>query len=103
MVKSTSRIDKEKRIVEVMIHIYCRNKERNSVLCDNCRLLLVYALQRLDHCPFGDDKPSCKNCTIHCYKPHMRAQMKIVMRFAGPRMIIYEPLEFIKHYILHRF
>ncbi len=98
--KKTSRIENEKRIVEVMIRIYCRNKEGNIVLCKSCSELLIYAFDRLNHCPFGENKSSCKNCLVHCYKPLMRMQMRTVMRYAGPRMIIYEPFEFIKHYIL---
>ena len=99
MTKKLSRIEKEKNIVEVMIYIYCRKKEGNLILCSNCKALLDYAHQRLDHCPFGNDKTSCKDCKIHCYKPHLRSQTKLVMRFACPRKIIYEPIAFIQHYL----
>ncbi len=94
-----SRIEKEKRIVELMIRIYCKKKEGNAELCGECKELLIYALSRLNNCPFGEDKTSCKDCSIHCYKPEMRDKMKIVMRYSGPRMIIYSPIEFIKHYL----
>ena len=92
-----SRIEKEKRVVSVMVRLYCRKKEGNSELCDNCRQLLAYAESRLEHCPFGERKTSCRRCTVHCYKPSMRQQMHEVMRFSGPRMIFYEPLETIRH------
>ena len=94
-----SRIDKEKRIVELMIRIYCRKKEGNSSLCIECKEILNYALARLDCCPFGEDKTACKDCSIHCYKPEMRNKIKKIMRYSGPRMIIYNPIEFIKHYL----
>ena len=92
-----SRIEKEKRVVGVMVRLYCRKKEGNSELCDSCRQLLAYAESRLEHCPFGERKTSCSRCTVHCYKPSMRQQMREVMRFSGPRMIFYEPLETIRH------
>ena len=80
-----------------MVRLYCRKKEGNSELCDSCRQLLAYAESRLEHCPFGERKTSCRRCTVHCYKPSMRQQMREVMRFSGPRMIFYEPLETIRH------
>jgi len=41
----------------------------------------------------------CKKCPIHCYKPDMRVKMRAVMRWAGPRMVLYHPIEAIKHLI----
>ncbi|MDE6121657.1 MAG: nitrous oxide-stimulated promoter family protein, partial [Duncaniella dubosii] len=49
-----SRIEKEKRIIEIMIRLYCRRHEKNGKLCDKCRELLAYAHARLSRCPFGD-------------------------------------------------
>ena len=40
---------------------------------------------------------ACKNCPVHCYKPEMREQIRIVMRWAGPRMLFYKPIAAIKH------
>lgn len=95
--KRTSRITREKRTVELMIRLYCRNKEKNATLCPQCEELLLYAHARLDHCPFGESKGTCKNCNVHCYKPIMRQRMKDVMRFSGPRMMIYAPCAAIRH------
>ncbi|MBD9110700.1 nitrous oxide-stimulated promoter family protein [Bacteroides nordii] len=94
---SKNRINREKRIVELMIRLYCRKKEKNKCLCLQCEELLRYAHARLDHCPFGENKSSCKQCTVHCYKPVMRERMRQVMRFSGPRMLLYAPWEAIKH------
>jgi len=94
---SYSRIEKEKRTVELMIRLYCRKKEKNALLCPDCIALLEYAKARLDRCPFGEEKASCKKCPIHCYKPQMRKRMKEVMTFSGPRMIFYAPVETFRH------
>lgn len=96
-----SCIDREKKIVERMIRLYCRKKERNVALCPACEELMLYAHARLDRCPFGDNKTSCKHCSVHCYKPAMREKMKQVMRFSGPRMLFYAPIEAIRH-MIHR-
>lgn len=95
--KKNSRIEKEKKIVKLMINIYCKKKEGNTELCDECSKLLKYAESRLSRCKFGDNKSSCKRCPIHCYSPDMREKIREVMRFSGPRMIIYEPYEAIRH------
>lgn len=92
-----SRIENEKTTVSQMIHLYCRSHHGSRKLCEQCGELLVYALSRLDHCRFGDSKPTCKNCPIHCYKPSMREHMRRVMRYAGPRMLWHHPLAAIRH------
>lgn len=92
-----SRIECEKKTVEVMIRLYCRKREGNVSLCPECRVLLEYASARLEHCPFGERKTSCKHCTVHCYQPAMRERMRQVMRFAGPRMLFYHPCAALRH------
>ncbi len=84
-----------------MIKIYCHLKHStpSGKLCKECQELLDYALERLSNCPFKDEKPSCRKCPIHCYKPSMRKRIKEVMRFSGPRMLIYSPLEYFRHKI----
>lgn len=94
-----SRIEQEKKIVALMIRLYCRRKEKNETLCPACKALLEYAHTRLEHCPFGERKTSCKRCTVHCYKPVMKEHMRQVMRFSGPRMLIYAPGEAIRHWL----
>ncbi len=92
-----TKIDREKRIVETMVRIYCRRKEGNAELCSECAALLDYALARLERCRFGEGKGSCRRCSVHCYRPDMRARIRMVMRFSGPRMLLYAPLEALRH------
>jgi hypothetical protein len=75
---SKNRIDQEKRVVELMIRLYCRKKEKNVTLCPQCEELLRYAHARLDRCPFGEKKKACKQCSVHCYKPAMRERVSPV-------------------------
>lgn len=91
------RIEHEQRTVEFMVRLYCRRREGNAELCPACRDLLAYALARLASCPHGQRKPSCRRCPIHCYAPAMRQRMRTVMRWAGPRMVLYAPLEWLRH------
>ena len=92
-----TRIEEEKKTVEQMIRIYCRVKEGNPELCPECTALLEYARKRLDHCKFGEQKKTCRQCPVHCYKKEMRERMRDVMRFSGPRMMWYHPADAIKH------
>ena len=92
-----ANIDRDIRTVTRMIHIYCRHKEGNAELCSRCAELLDYSVKRLSKCPFGADKTSCRKCRVHCYSPDMKVRIKEVMRYAGPRMIIYHPVAAIRH------
>lgn len=92
-----SRIEQEKKTAEQMIRLYCRRKEGNKELCPRCRELLEYAHARLSRCPFGEEKSTCRLCTVHCYKPEMKERMRAVMRYAGPRMLLYHPIAAIRH------
>ena len=66
-------------------------------LCPQCQALLDYAHKRLEHCKFGENKPSCTRCPVHCYKPAMREQIRQVMRYSGPRMLLHDPVMAIRH------
>lgn len=92
-----SHIGYEKKTIELMIRLYCRRKEGNKELCPSCREILDYALQRLARCPFGEQKPTCRSCSIHCYKPEMKEKIRTVMRYAGPRMLMYHPVDALLH------
>ena len=97
------RIADEKKVVALMIRIYCRRHCRQQgrtdtrPLCPECAALLDYALRRLDSCRFGNGKPSCRKCPVHCYRADMRERIRTVMRWAGPRMIFHHPLAATRH------
>lgn len=92
------KIDRENRVIELMINIYCEKKHNHSEeLCDECRELLDYAHKRLTFCKFGNEKGTCAKCPIHCYKKDMKLKIREVMKFSGPRLIIYRPIEFLRH------
>lgn len=82
------RLVRERGTLEAMIRIRCRDVHRPAAggLCEDCRDLLRYAGERLEKCPFGEDKPTCARCPVHCYRPEMRERIREVMRHAGPRM-----------------
>jgi hypothetical protein len=92
------RMRREKKTMRAMLDIYCRaHHGTQGALCDECRTLLGYAMCRLDRCSFGEKKPTCAKCPIHCYKPSMREKARQVMRFAGPRMLRRHPILAIRH------
>lgn len=82
-----------------MVRLYCR-EHHGEALCGECATLLDYMAARLAHCPYGDDKPTCRKCPIHCYRPAERDRMRAVMRFAGPRLLLRGDLGALKH-LLH--
>ena len=94
-----SRIEREKRVVAEIIATYCRrrHKESEGALCENCHDLLRYALLRLEHCPKGEDKTSCKKCDIHCYASSYQTRIREIMRYMGPRMLFINPRAAMQH------
>jgi hypothetical protein len=95
-----SRLDRERRTIAVMIGIYCHGRHRRAAgMCQDCEQLYAYAVERIDKCRFGENKPTCAKCAVHCYKPQMRQQVRDVMRYAGPRMLLSHPILTIRHYI----
>ena len=94
------RMKRERKTVENMIGIFCRDHHQTKgALCHECRELVEYARFRLQNCPFQENKTTCGNCPIHCYKPHMREKIREVMRYSGPRMLRHHPLLAIGHMI----
>lgn len=122
------RIADEKKVVALMIRMYCRRHCRQQgrtaktdlagqtgrtadtnqadrtgarhstrPICPECAALLDYAHRRLDSCRFGNGKPSCRKCPVHCYRADMRERIRTVMRWAGPRMIFSHPMAATRH------
>ncbi len=94
----------EQEMVEKMIRIYCRGKHRSKkgCLCPKCQALADYARARTERCPRMAEKTFCSACPHPCYKPEMREQMKQVMRYAGPRMLLHDPAAALRHLVLTR-
>jgi hypothetical protein len=98
-IKNGPNIQREITTVRKMIHIFCEKKHKSIDyhLCSECQTLLNYSQNRLEHCQFQEDKPTCRKCTVHCYNPTMREQIKQVMRFSGPRIVLSAPIIWLKH------
>ncbi len=99
---ATRRLARELATIGAMLRIYCRDHhgaEPNDSdgLCQECSSLFEYARKRLAGCPYGPDKPTCANCQIHCYGPRQREATRVMMRYAGPRMMWRHPLLALAH------
>lgn len=107
-----ARLVEETQTVGAMFALFCQGNHSDKekiwvlaqipdskkyMLCSHCADLYEYAQKRLKHCPHGDKKPTCSKCPIHCYAPHRRAEIKKVMRYAGPKMLWKHPFLSIRH------
>jgi hypothetical protein len=97
-----ARREKEKRIVAFMIGYHCMKRHMQAQrgddgLCQECRSLVVYAHSRLDACRYGDTKPACVKCPVHCYGTSRREAIRRVMAWTGPRMFCLMPKEYLRH------
>ena len=100
---TTPRLLRELRTLEAMTAIFCRDRHGGEVLCESCEALMAYAAKRLAVCPFGEDKPVCAKCQIHCYGPRQREEVRTIMRYAGPRMTLRHPLLALGHVLDKRY
>ena len=93
---------KHRRIVEYekgKSQNHLKEKRQKGLMCPECQDLLNYARLRSKKCPFMKEKTFCANCKVHCYKPEMREKIRQVMRFSGPRMLLYHPVLAIWHLV----
>lgn len=94
------RLARELDTIRAMLRIACRDRHGTADgLCAECEALADYAAKRLALCPYGVDKPTCVNCRIHCYGPRQREQVREMMRYAGPRMMLRHPYLAIMHVV----
>ena len=99
----TPRLRREYRTMECMVEIWCADHHgtdaRRAGPCEACRGFLAYAARRLEKCPYGEAKPICAKCPIHCYKRAQREQAREIMRYAGPRMTFRHPWLSVMHVV----
>lgn len=88
-----TRLAREQLTLSHMVDIYCaaHHARTDSTRCAACKEFLAYAERRLQKCPYGEDKPTCTNCPVHCYKAKERTLAKDIMRYAGPKMLLRHP------------
>ena len=99
-ISASRRLVREWKTMAAMVRCYCQDHhETTAGLCPECRGLLDYATLRLDRCRFGAGKPTCAHCPVHCYQRNRRDQVKIVMRYAGPRMPGRHPILSLRHWL----
>lgn len=93
----------QKETLETFFQIFCTNKHNNqapfaysifyanqevlveAALCNECKELFEYALNRLYECPH-EEKPRCRKCPTRCYEPKKFAQVAKVMRYSAIRL-----------------
>jgi hypothetical protein len=117
------RLAREWNTVSTMVGIYCRDHHREraaregmvemgrgkmethgrdaraTTLCAECKAFLAYANTRLERCRFGLEKPTCAKCPVHCYQRDRREQVRVIMRYAGPRMVWEHPIMSLRHWL----
>ena len=64
--ETKDRITREKEMLPEMVKIYCHGVHKT--------------------------KNFCSQCPCHCYKPAMREKIRAIMRYSGPRIMLYHPL-----------
>lgn len=113
----TSRERKDLKILALFTSVYCRAHHAGPhaaldvvdedllrvplhkyPVCSDCAAFLGYAFERRRRCPL-EEKPACKHCPIHCYKPGHRERVREIMRFSGRYLILRGRLDLLWHYL----
>ncbi|MCZ8132559.1 MAG: nitrous oxide-stimulated promoter family protein [Steroidobacteraceae bacterium] len=106
---TTPHLRREFRTLGFMMQAWCKGRHPDlpkqarlaagvfPTLCEECAALLEYAAFRLEKCPYGEAKPTCANCPVHCYRKAPREQMREVMRTTGPGLLLTHPILSIRH------
>ena len=95
----------EFKTINAMVEIYCQkhhHSDKQKLPCAKCAEFILYASEKLDRCPYGQHKPTCNKCPIHCYKKEQRQQAKTIMRYAGPRMLLKHPILAVRHLLAEK-
>ncbi len=97
------KFKKEVFTLKKFFSIYCQNKHQNQSkipylikykdlelnfeisLCNECKELFEYAIQKLKECP-NDPKPRCRKCKKPCYEKEKFKQMAKLMRYSGIKL-----------------
>jgi|SRR5574344_259920 hypothetical protein len=97
------RKEYDKRVLRTMTVFYCKHRHGSDSLCCECRSLIEYCNSKVEKCPFGTRKRSCKVCKVHCYDSEHREKIREVMRYSGPRFLLYHPIMAIRHLLKELF
>ncbi len=111
----THKEKKDLKILALFTSVYCRDhhaetREPLSSLprqlaclekyrcCASCRDFLIYAIERRLNCPL-EERPACKHCHVHCYRPDHREKVREIMRYSGKALIRRGRLDLLWHYL----
>ena len=93
-------ITREKKMVDAMVHIFCRDHHSNGeALCEKCSELRDYAKKRLESCCFQEKKPVCGRCGLVCYNLKNRDNAETMFNYSGPRMMFEHPVLGMHHFL----
>ena len=92
------RFRRDTKTLYAMAQIYCSaHHDDNGLpkddhgLCPDCAQAIAYSVERTRVCP-QEHQGNCEDCSIHCYQPEMRARIREIMAYAGPRMLAKHPV-----------
>eukprot|EP00727_Mastigamoeba_balamuthi_P000950 m51a1_g10852 hypothetical protein (146) ;mRNA; r:15944-16381 len=100
-------VEREARTLGLMVRLYCRAHHAGSspgagdALCPDCAEVLAFARARLRACPYGERKPVCALCRVHCWRarPEVRQRVAAVMWYSGPRLLLCAPWLALNHFV----
>jgi hypothetical protein len=108
----TRQQKKDIKLIGKFVEVYCVGKHHDAeqhrvllpgdvgerLLCRECSSFLEYATAKRMKCPLEAEKPTCKNCRIHCYDKARREKVREIMSYAGKKLMLQGRLDYLWHY-----
>lgn len=85
----------DKKIMDIMLSMYCKGVHKSNELCSSCSELRDYAHDKIANCKKG---VTCLTYEIHCYNSEMSERIKAAHRYSGPRMLFVHPILTAQHF-----
>lgn len=85
--------DKQKMLIAIFGVYQKYNKDTDL----NLEEIKSYSLKRLDNCIHIGEDIFCGFCEIQCFGDKYKKEIRSIMRFSGPRMILYHPIMAIRY------
>lgn len=94
------KLERDYKTIKVMVERYCKleHGSKNNELCEVCTDTLAYSEERLAKCKFGEEKPACAKCSVHCYRKDEKLKMIDIMRKTRVWMLLRHPILTFYHF-----
>ncbi len=83
-----------------MTRLYCKRIHGSHPMCQQCKALIEFEIQRVSQCTGNTEGTGCQKCTRQCYPDAIRLEINHIVRWAEPKMQWRKPILLARHLVL---